>query len=231
MSDIPNQPPPEPRSTPSTGTPTTGTPTAGTPTTGTPTTGTPTGGGPSAAPPPAGTRAAGTRAAGTQTADPRATDPGTADPRAADTARQYVPRQTAGYDDAGATERFPSGAALGLTLAAAVIMMVSGVWDFLAGLIGIIKGSFFVVLPNYSFSLSAVAWGWLHLILGVVVFAAGAALLMDRLWARAVGVILASFSAIANFLFIPYYPIWSVVVIALDVFVIWALLSPRRRYA
>lgn len=212
MSDIPNQPPPEPRSTP---------------TAGTPTAGGPTGGGPSAAPPPAGTRAT-----GTQTADPRATDPGTADPQTAGTARQYVPRQTAGYDDADAdaAQRYPSGAALGLTLAAAVFMMVSGVWDFLAGLIGIIRGSFFVVLPNYSFSLSAVAWGWLHLILGVVVFAAGAALLMDRLWARAVGVVLASFSAIANFLFIPYYPIWSVVVLALDVFVIWALLSPRRRY-
>jgi hypothetical protein len=145
--------------------------------------------------------------------------------------RQYVPRPAPGYDDAAATAQGPSGAVMGLTLMAAVLMMLSGIWSFLEGLAGIIKGTFFVVLPNYAYSVSVTSWGWTHLVIGVVVFLAGACLLADQLWARAAGVVIASLSAIANFLFIPYYPVWSIVVIAIDLFVIWALLSPRRRYA
>jgi uncharacterized membrane protein len=86
-----------------------------------------------------------------------------------------------------------------------------------------------VVLPNYAFSLSATGWGWLHLILGALVFVAGAALFADKLWARMTGVVLAAFSALANFVFLPYYPVWAIVIIALDIFVIWALLAPRNR--
>jgi hypothetical protein len=60
---------------------------------------------------------------------------------------------------------------------------------------------------------------------------AGLCLLLDMTWARVAGVFLASLSAIANFLYIPYFPVWSIIVIALDVFVIWALLMPRRHPA
>jgi hypothetical protein len=60
---------------------------------------------------------------------------------------------------------------------------------------------------------------------------AGVCLLADMTWARVTGVALASVSAIANFLYIPYFPVWSIIVIALDVFVIWALLMPRRHPA
>lgn len=145
------------------------------------------------------------------------------------TGRQYVPRQAPDYDDMSRARTRPSGAAGGLTSMAAVLMMLSGIWGFLEGLAAIIKGSFFVVGVNYAYSVSVTGWGWIHLILGVLVFAAGLALfLKDALWARITGIVLASFSAIANFLFIPYYPVWSIVVIAIDLFIIWALLSPRR---
>jgi len=111
---------------------------------------------------------------------------------------------------------------------AAVLMMLSGVWGFFEGLAAIIRGSFYVVTRNYVYNMSAVGWGWIHLILGVLIAAAGVALLGDRLWARIVGVVLASLITVANFLFIPYYPLWSIVVIALNLFIIWALLAPRR---
>jgi hypothetical protein len=145
--------------------------------------------------------------------------------------RRYVPRPAPGYDDVHSATAAPSGAVVGLTLMAAVLMLLSGIWSMLEGIAAIVKGTFFVVLPNYAYSWSAHSWGWTHLIVGIVVFLAGACLLADQLWARAAGVIIASLSAIANFLFIPYYPVWSIVVIAIDLFVIWALLSPRRRYA
>lgn len=142
-------------------------------------------------------------------------------------ARQYVPRQATGYEPGYAGDG-PRGAAMGFTIAAAVLMMMSGVWNFLEGLAAIVRGSFQVVVHNYIYELSATGWGWFHLILGAVVAIAGVALLTDKLWARIIGVALASVSAIVNFLYIPYLPVWSIVLIAVDVAIIWALLTPRR---
>jgi hypothetical protein len=142
---------------------------------------------------------------------------------------QYVPRPSPGYDTrAQAAHVQPSGAVIGWTAFAAVVMMVSGLWSFLEGLAAIIRGSFFIQLPTYAYEISIRSWGWIHLALGIVVFLAGAYLLTGSTWARVVGVVLAVFSLIANFMYIPYSPVWSIVVIALDVFVIWALMSPRR---
>ena len=142
---------------------------------------------------------------------------------------RYVPRPAPGYDDVRSEKEGPSGLALGLTLVAAVFMMIGGLFDFFSGLAALIRGQFFVVLPNYAFSISATGWGWLHLIMGAVVFATGAALLTDHLWARIAGVVIASISAVMNFVLLPYQPLWAVIVIALDIFIVWALLSPRRR--
>lgn len=141
-----------------------------------------------------------------------------------------VPRPAQSFDDSGRAEPRPTGAVLGFSITAAVLMMVSGLWSFLEGLAALIKGEFFVVSPNYVYRINVTGWGWIHLIIGAALFVAGAFLLMDKLWARVVGVAVACLSAVANFLYIPYQPVWSVVVIALDVFIVWALLSPRNRY-
>jgi hypothetical protein len=140
----------------------------------------------------------------------------------------YVPRPAPGYDDVRSEREEPSGFAVGMTLVAAVLMMIGGLLDFFSGLAALIRGQFLVVLPNYAFSVSATGWGWLHLITGVVVFAAGAALLTDHLWARIVGVVVAGLSAIMNFVMLPYYPVWAIIVIALDILIIAALCAPRR---
>jgi hypothetical protein len=145
-----------------------------------------------------------------------------------DTARGYVPRPAPGYDDVNEPYREPSGAAIGLTILAAVFMMVTGVIGFFEGLAALIRGSFFVTLPNYAFSLSATGWGLVHLILGALLFIAGGALLADQTWARITGVVLAAFMMVANFVYLPYYPVWAIVLIALNAFVIWALLTPRH---
>jgi hypothetical protein len=157
--------------------------------------------------------------------------PGGTARQGADDARQYVPRPSPGYDDAAHAEAGPSGAAKGLTLFAAVMLMLSGAWNFFEGLAAVIHGSYYVVTHNFVFNVSVTSWGWWHLIMGVIVFAVGACLVMDMLWARVTGVVIAALSAVVNFLYIPYQPVWSVVVIAIDVFVIWALLAPRDRYA
>ena len=77
----------------------------------------------------------------------------------------------------------------------------------------------------------ATSWGWIHLLVGLVVAVAGLAVLGGRTWGRVVGITLAMLSALANFLFIPYYPFWALTVIVLDIFIIWALAAHGRDVA
>jgi len=119
--------------------------------------------------------------------------------------------------------RETSGAAVGFILFAAIMMIMVGVFQAIQGLIGIFENEFYVATRKYLFEFDATRWGWIHLILGLLVAFAGWGLFSGRTWARVVGITLAVLSAIANFLFIPYYPFWSLLIITLDVFVIWAL--------
>jgi hypothetical protein len=116
-----------------------------------------------------------------------------------------------------------SGWAVGFVLFAAIMMIMVGVFDALQGLIAIFQNEFYAVTRNYLFKFDATTWGWIHLIVGVLIAFAGWGLLSGRTWARVVGITLAVISAITNFLFIPYYPFWAILIITLNVFVIWAL--------
>ena len=123
----------------------------------------------------------------------------------------------------GSSVREVPGWARGLTVFAAVMLLMIGAFQALAGLAAIFENTLYVTTPGYVFQLDVTAWGWIHLIFGVFMGMAGFSVLSGRLWARSVGITLAVLSAIANFLFIPYYPFWSLLIITLDIFVIWAL--------
>ncbi|GAA3080856.1 hypothetical protein GCM10010464_51170 [Pseudonocardia yunnanensis] len=116
----------------------------------------------------------------------------------------------------------------GLLVFAGTIMIVGGIFQFLAGLVALFRNEVYVVGLNYVYSFDVTTWGWIHLIIGIVVALAGAAVLTGKVWGRVVGVGLAVISMLSNFMFIPYYPLWSLLIIALDVFVIWALCSAPR---
>ena len=120
-------------------------------------------------------------------------------------------------------QRETSGAAVGFILFAAIMMIMSGVFQALQGLVAIFENEFYVPTRNYLFQFDATSWGWIHLILGLIVAFAGWGLMSGRTWARVVAITLALLSAIANFAFIPYYPFWALLIIALDIFVIWAV--------
>jgi hypothetical protein len=124
--------------------------------------------------------------------------------------------------------RSTSGSAVGFTYFAALIMLMVGTFHAIMGFAGILENEFFVVTRNYVFEFDATAWGWIHLVAGLVVVFAAVGLFSGSVWARTVGVTMAVISAIANFGFIPYYPVWSIVIIALDVAVIWALTAHGR---
>lgn len=122
-----------------------------------------------------------------------------------------------------------SGWTAGFVVFAGVIMIMIGTFHALTGLAAIIENEFFVVGPRYAYELDVTAWGWLHLILGIIVAAAGWGVFSGATWARAVGITLAALSAIGNFFFIPYQPVWAILMISLAVLVIAALsaYSPR----
>ncbi len=124
-----------------------------------------------------------------------------------------------------------TGWATGLALFAGVIMIMLGIFQAIAGLAAIIEDKFYVVTPNYAYQIDVTGWGWIHLIVGVFVVLAGVYVLSGQLWARIVGITIAVLSALANFFFIPYYPLWALLIIALDVFVIWALATYRGERA
>jgi hypothetical protein len=141
-----------------------------------------------------------------------------------------------GYREGGYRETAEYGpaedrgvAAMGGFVLASALMVLSGLVTVFVGITGIISGGFFGAVPTYTFSFGVFGRGITDLIIGAVIVAAGVCLLLGMLWARVVGVALAVISGVANFLFLPYYPLWSVVVIAIDIFIIWALTTGGRR--
>jgi hypothetical protein len=117
----------------------------------------------------------------------------------------------------------PSGWVLGLSVFAGAMMIISGLFNAMEGLVALARNEIYVATPRYIFAFDVTTWGWIHVILGLVVLAAGFAVIVGKLWGRVVGITVAVLSMLANFAFVPYYPVWSLLIIALDVFVIWAL--------
>ena len=122
----------------------------------------------------------------------------------------------------------PSSAAVGWTMFAAIMMILIGGFHAIAGVIGILDDGFYVVTPKYVAQFDATTWGWIHLLAGIVILLAGFGLTTGAVWARMVGVIMAVISAIAAFAWLPWYPIWGVIIIAGDVTDIWALPAHGR---
>lgn len=122
----------------------------------------------------------------------------------------------------------PSGWAIGWTMFAGVLMITFGIWHAITGLAGIVEDQFYTVTPNYIFRFDATTWGWIHLIFGIIVALAGFAVFSGAVWARTIGVFVAVLSLLANFAFIPIYPIWSITMIAVAIAVIWALTAHGR---
>lgn len=125
--------------------------------------------------------------------------------------------------------REPSAWATGLTLFAGIMMIMAGGFQAFAGVVALFKDEFFVTTPNYLLEFDATGWGWIHLLIGLLVLFAGFAVLSGQTWGRVIGIILVVLSAMSNFAFIPYYPFWAMAIIALDVFVIWALATTGSR--
>src|SRR4051812_32393811 len=117
----------------------------------------------------------------------------------------------------------PAGWVVGMSLFAATMMAIIGIFHVVQGLAALFQNQIYVTGARYVLSFDLTAWGWIHLLVGILLIVAGLAIMTGQVWARSVGIGFAVLSMIANFMFLPYYPLWSLLVIVIDVFVIWAL--------
>jgi hypothetical protein len=113
--------------------------------------------------------------------------------------------------------------ATGLALFAAIMMIIAGVNQVLLGISALLNDNVYVRTPNYVYNLDLTAWGWIHLLFGILLIATGFGVLTRQAWGRALGIGLVSLNLIANFLFLPYFPLWSLLLIVLDGAIIWGL--------
>ena len=126
------------------------------------------------------------------------------------------------------SEQNPSAWAVGWAGFAAFMLFIAGTLQFLAGLSALLNDEYYVVGEEYTFKFDTTAWGWIHLLIGIVVFCCGLGILKGHVLGRIVGVFAASVSLLANFLWLPYQPVWSSVIIAICIAVIWALTAHGR---
>jgi hypothetical protein len=123
-----------------------------------------------------------------------------------------------------------SAVANGFIVFAGVAMVMIGALHALQGLVALFNDDFYVVGQKWIFEFDLTAWGWIHLVAGIGIVVAGFFIFSGAAWARWVGIGVAAISALLNFMWLPYYPIWSLVIIALDVLVIWALAVHGREF-
>ncbi|MFJ3513247.1 MULTISPECIES: hypothetical protein [unclassified Streptomyces] len=119
----------------------------------------------------------------------------------------------------------------GRTLSAGALMVFGGAMAILEGIAALARDDLFVVTRHYVFEFSLTGWGWVHLLVGIGLVLAGCAVFTGALWARFFGVFVAGLAAIANFLWVPYYPWWALTLVAVNLFVVWALCSGMHREA
>lgn len=128
-----------------------------------------------------------------------------------------------------AYEDTTSGAwSYGVAIFAGVMLVTVAAFQILQGIAAVAKDEVFVSGIDYVYKLDTSSWGWVHIVLGAIGVATGLGLLAGQSWARITGIALAVIGAVANFAFLPYYPLWTLILIAFYVLVIWALTAQMR---
>ena len=127
-----------------------------------------------------------------------------------------------------ASPESPSGLVHVVHTFAGIMLIIGGAFQVIEAIAALVNDEYILVLPNYVFSLDLTGWGVIHLLLGLILAAIGVFLLLGKGWARIAGIVVAGISALINFSWLPYAPLWAILLIGIDVLVIWALASARH---
>lgn len=119
------------------------------------------------------------------------------------------------------------GIAAGTSIGAGILLAVVGVLQIFQGISAVANDDLIVVGPEYTYQFDLTSWGWWHIVLGALAVIIAIGLLAGQTWGRVAAMVIAALSIIANFLWLPYYPWWSILIIAVDIVVIWAVATWR----
>lgn len=119
----------------------------------------------------------------------------------------------------------------GISLAAAALLIVAGFLAFFQGIAAVANDDYLLVeTPEYIYAFNLTTWGWIHIVIGIIAVIVAIGIFAGQAWGRICGIIIACLSLIANFLWLPYTPWWSIIIIIIDVIVIWALATWKGNY-
>ncbi|MFC8386951.1 hypothetical protein [Nocardia sp. NPDC056952] len=124
-----------------------------------------------------------------------------------------------------------NGIAAGTSIGAGILLAVVGVLQIFQGISAVANDDLIVVGPEYTYQFDLTSWGWWHIVLGAIAVIVAIGLLAGQTWGRVSAMVIAALSIIANFLWLPYYPWWSILIIAVDIVVIWAVATWRPNNA
>ena len=116
-----------------------------------------------------------------------------------------------------------SDAGAGWVSFAGIILITVGIFQAFPGLVGLIEDEFYAVTPEYVVQFDSTTWGWIHILIGLILIAAGFGIFSGNVLARTVGVFAALGSMISVFAWLPWYPVWGIILIAMNIAIIWAL--------
>jgi hypothetical protein len=117
----------------------------------------------------------------------------------------------------------------GTAMFAAVMLVTVALFQIFQGIAAVAEDTIYVRGLDYTYELDVTTWGWTHIVLGAVGVAVGAAILAGQAWGLIAGIVVAILSSLANFAFMPYYPFWSLAILAFNGLVLWALCNQRGR--
>jgi hypothetical protein len=118
---------------------------------------------------------------------------------------------------------------VGMVVFAGVMLLMLGTFQVIEGIVALVRDEYYLVTRNgLALTIDYTAWGWIHLIIGIIAALTGIGIFLGQMWARVVGIGIAGLSALANIAFLPAYPVWSTIIIAFDVLVIYALAMHGR---
>jgi hypothetical protein len=113
---------------------------------------------------------------------------------------------------------------------AAVLLLITALMEILQGLAAINDPEFFAAGADYTFHFDVTVWGWVHVILGVISVAIAIGIMTRQGWAQVLGMGIAGLAMLINFAWLPHHPLWAIVIIAINAFVIWALSVQLKNY-